>query len=195
MRTSTSIIDTVPETLAAVEAWLDTSETLSEKPNKLVEGSAVLNEASSAVKRAGPSRNKPSDRLIQLIDPNPTEATVFISYKRLDWDEFVRPLILRLYNGGIPVWVDQYCLEMGKNWHSEIDTALDKCGRLILCITPEAVASRFVAKEYRYFDTVGKPYYPLMCRETKLPPTLALTQYASYGKASIDRLIRLLKNR
>lgn len=118
--------------------------------------------------------------------------TVFVSYSRRDWSEYVLPLIERLNKEGITTWVDQHLLKNGDNWLDEINYALEKCNRLILCISPEALASRFVKMEYRYFVAQGKQVYPLICRETPLPIELQGIQYLPYQK--LDDLIRLLSS-
>lgn len=115
--------------------------------------------------------------------------SIFISYSRRDWESHVRPLVERLRQAGFSVWVDQHLLQGGQDWRDEINHALDRCGRMILCVSPDALESKFVRLEYRYFLDENKPIIPIICRETKLLPELRPLQYIAYD---MDALIRLL---
>jgi len=132
----------------------------------------------------------------QIVVPELTPDSVFISYKRIDWDEFVRPLVSSLRQHGIPFWVDQYLIENSQEWWDEINRALKICQRMILCISPEALQSDYVKTEYRYFINnahLDKKLYLLMCREAELPAELQVRQYSSYDR--LPELIHLLKRR
>lgn len=119
-----------------------------------------------------------------------TPDTIFVSYTRTDWDSFVKPLVKKLQESKVPYWVDQYLIEGGSDWLDEINSALRTCERMILCVSPESLASRFVRMEYRYFFIRGKKIYPLICREADLSAELETIQY--YGYAHLNRLIQQL---
>lgn len=134
------------------------------------------------------------DRRIEV--PALSPDSVFISYKRTDWDEFVHPLVDILHQHGIRYWVDQYLLEGGDDWLDEINRALATCRRMILCMSPAALESRHVKLEYRYFFNnagAGKTLYPVMCRPTPLPAELQVINYYPYQR--LPDLIDLLKRR
>lgn len=122
--------------------------------------------------------------------------TVFVSYRRSDWDVFVHPLVEFLFQEGINVWIDQSLLEGGQDWLDKINQALDECSALLLCVTPEALKSRYVRLEYRYFIHHEKPIIPVICREANLPAELLGIQSLNYGENSklIERL-RLVLNK
>jgi len=122
--------------------------------------------------------------------------TVFISYRRSDWDVFVHPLVEFLLQEGINVWIDQSLLEGGQDWLDKINQALDECSALLLCVTPEALKSRYVRLEYRYFIHHEKPIIPVICREANLPAELLGIQSLNYGENGklIERL-RLVLNK
>lgn len=122
-----------------------------------------------------------------LVTVNP----IFISYRRSDWDMFVNPLVGRLRAEGLSVWVDQHLLEGGDDWLDEINKALRVCERMILCVSPEALESRHVKLEYRYFFNNGKKIFPLVCREAELPAELQTIQYYPFKR--LEDLIRVLK--
>ncbi|MBE2271710.1 MAG: TIR domain-containing protein [Anaerolinea sp.] len=115
--------------------------------------------------------------------------TIFISYSRRDWDSHVRPLVERLRQAGYSVWVDQHLLQGGQDWRDEINHALDLCGRMILCVSPDALESKYVRLEYRYFLDENKPIIPIICREAKLLPELRVLQWLPYD---FDALIGVL---
>jgi len=118
---------------------------------------------------------------------------LFISYSRLDWNEYVAPLVNRLQKENVKVWVDQYLLQGGQDWLDKINEALEKCNALILCVSPEAIASKYVKMEYRYFFDENKPVIPFICRDTKLPAELRRVQYLRYSELS--ELVQLLKKK
>ncbi len=119
---------------------------------------------------------------------------IFISYKRVDWDRFVEPLIAHLRAENLDWWVDQHLIEGGDDWMDEINRALKECECMILCVSPEALESRHVKMEYRYFFNIGKPIYPLICRlPDELPAELQIIQHYPYTE--LDRLLQQIKLR
>lgn len=134
--------------------------------------------------------------VINAARPTTTERSsspIFISYSRIDWDQFVKPLIMRLEVEGLPYWVDQHLIEGGDNWIDEIGKALKNSDRMIVCISPDALESEFVQMEYRHFvlRRKTKKLYPLMCRSSELPFELEAIQYYPYSR--LDDLVNLLK--
>ncbi|NJL93845.1 MAG: toll/interleukin-1 receptor domain-containing protein [Anaerolineae bacterium] len=126
---------------------------------------------------------------VEVVQHAPSH-TIFVSYAREDWDELVKPLVDQLTEAGLDVWVDQKIIRGGENWWDAINTALESCGRMVLCVSPTALNSRFVKTEYRYFILNDKPLYPVILRETKLPPELAVIQYYRFNQR--DQLIEEL---
>ena len=118
--------------------------------------------------------------------------TIFLSYKRTDWDAFVKSLVDRMRSRGLSVWVDQHLIEGGDDWQDKIDLALRICSRMVLCVSLEALKSRHVKLEYRYFWNNNKKLFPVICREVELPPILQSIQYFQYSR--VDDLIELLSD-
>ena len=116
--------------------------------------------------------------------------SVFISYYRSDWEKYVKPLADSLAASGIKVWVDQYLLQGGDDWLDKINEALEKCNRMIICVTPSALQSKYVKMEYRYFFHHNKLLVPLICEKTQLPAELEGIQYLDYE--DFAKLLRLL---
>lgn len=112
--------------------------------------------------------------------PDENAITIFVSYSRTDWDDFVEPLIQHLEAEGFRIWVDQHLIEGGADWLDEINEALESCQAMILCVSPTALASRFVKMEYRYFLQENKLLIPIICQQTKIPAELRGIQYLLY---------------
>lgn len=128
---------------------------------------------------------------VRSADFSPTTKEVFVSYSRKDWTAHVQPLVDHLENAGINVWVDQHLLEGGQDWLDEINKALDRCTCLLLCVSPDALDSKYVKMEYRYFVEENKPIIPVICREAKIPAELRSIQHHPY--ANFDGLVERLK--
>ena len=86
---------------------------------------------------------------------------VFISYARSDGEEFADTLRTRLEVEGIPLWQDRVGMEGGHDWWLQIVEALNKVEFMILVMTPAALQSPIVQKEWRYARQQGVCVYPV----------------------------------
>src|SRR5438876_11483647 len=86
---------------------------------------------------------------------------VFLSYARADGEPFATELRHRLEAENIPLWQDRVGLEGGKDWWQQITDALDKVEFLVLVMTPAAMQSETVRKEWRYARQQGVCVYPM----------------------------------
>ncbi len=129
---------------------------------------------------AEPTRAAP-DNSRDLVDEQPP-PDIFVSYSRRDWDEFVEPLVASLRENGLSVWVDQHLLQGGQDWMDEINHALKMCRLMILCVSPDALQSRYVKLEYRQFFNTNKPILPVICHPAELPAELGGIQYLPYDE-------------
>lgn len=145
----------------------------------------ALENARNAQRHIAAERPEPS--LAEILKQN----TVFISYSRLDWVDYVEPLVNFLIREGFNVWVDQNLLLGGENWLDIINEALAHSTYMILCVSPRALASPYVKFEYRYFFHHQKPLIPLICEPTPLPAELLNYQNMPY--AALERLAKLMK--
>ncbi|HSL55519.1 MAG TPA: toll/interleukin-1 receptor domain-containing protein, partial [Pyrinomonadaceae bacterium] len=96
-------------------------------------------------------------------NPKPTKARsgVFISYARDDGEEFAKLLRQRLHGEDISLWRDRESMEGGRDWWLQITEALDQVEFMALVITPEALKSDTVRKEWRYARQQGVCVYPI----------------------------------
>lgn len=87
---------------------------------------------------------------------------VFVSYARRDGEAVARELRERLAGMGIPLWRDREGLEGGRDWWLQITDALDRVVFLVLVMTPAALASELVRREWRYARQRGVTVYPVI---------------------------------
>jgi len=100
-----------------------------------------------------PNRSKP-----KRTEPR---QGVFISYARSDGQEFAADLRRRLAAKGIKLWQDIVAMEGGRDWWLQITDALDHVEFMALVITPNALKSEIVRKEWRYARHQGVCVYPI----------------------------------
>src|SRR5438067_2167584 len=87
---------------------------------------------------------------------------VFISYARADGEDFASNLRIRLQAEGIPLWQDRIGLEGGRDWWQQIVEALNHVEFMVLVMTPGAMQSPTVRKEWRYARQQGVCVYPVI---------------------------------
>ncbi len=120
----------------------------------------------------------------------PEPRVAFISYSRDDWRGFVSDLVSDLSNASQQVWIDQEYVLGGDDWLDAIGEALDVCDTLLLVLSPEALASRNVRMEYRYFFRMEKPIIPILYSHVEqLPFELATINYLDVTKGSRETLL------
>jgi WD40 repeat protein len=95
-----------------------------------------------------------------LINPSPR---VFISYARTDGEYFTSTLRDRLTKEEpeITLWQDRMDMEGGVGWWRQITDALESVEFLVLVMTPAAMRSPIVQKEWRYARQQGVCVYPV----------------------------------
>ena len=74
---------------------------------------------------------------------------VFLSYARYDGEPFATELRHRLEAEHIPLWQDRVGLEGGRDWWLQIVEALDRVEFMVMVMTPAALESPTVHKEWR----------------------------------------------
>lgn len=136
-----------------------------------------------------------------MIEASPEKSdqndpVAFVSYSRYDWDGFVSGLVSDLNKASQTVWVDRDYILGGDDWLDAIGEALNVCDILLLVLSPEAIASRNVRTEYRYFFKQEKPIVPIMYRQVDLPFELATIHnldFTTGGTNSFEELLRILE--
>lgn len=101
---------------------------------------------------------------------------IFVSYARED-ASLILPLSRALLDQGVDLWVDQLRISPGAHWDKSIEDALDCCAKMLLFLSPAAVASEEVLSELRVALNQGKPVVPILCQPCRIPRQLLLIQY------------------
>jgi two-component system NtrC family sensor kinase len=125
------------------------------------------------------------------LDSQNEARTIFLSYSRDDWEQFVYPLVERLNTAGLNVWTAQHLSIGGQEWFDQTNEALANADLMVVCVTPDSMKDIYVRMEYRYFLREKKPMMLLICQESRLPQELLDTQQLPYTDASI--LVEWLK--
>src|SRR5215510_15060839 len=86
---------------------------------------------------------------------------VFISYARSDGEAFAHRLRQQLEKQNIRLWQDRLGMEGGRDWWLQIAEALDNVAFMALVVTPNALKSDIVRKEWRYARQQGVCVYPI----------------------------------
>ena len=74
---------------------------------------------------------------------------VFFSYAKSD-REPARKIAHQLREAGFQVWDPDEEILPGADWSSELKMALDSAGAVVVFISPDAIASRWVSHEIEY---------------------------------------------
>jgi serine/threonine-protein kinase len=117
---------------------------------------------------------------------------VFISYARSD-AAFVGLLAERLKGLGVPVWTDRDILS-GDNWDRSVEAALQDATKMLVVMSPAAVASENVQDEWSYFLEKRKPVYPFVYQPCELPFRLRRRQYAASSGDLLTDVARILES-
>lgn len=88
---------------------------------------------------------------------------IFISYARADGEQFAEALYNELSEESYDVWWDREALRSrGAGFLQEIRDAIDKVDRVLLVVTPGAIESPYVEKEWRHALSICKVVIPLL---------------------------------
>jgi hypothetical protein len=93
------------------------------------------------------------------------------------------------------VWIDKDFIEGGDDWMDAIGQALQACDTLLLVLSPDALSSKYVKMEYRYFFRQEKPIIPILCRQVEsLPFELATLHYVDFTQEDRAKSFSALLN-
>ena len=115
---------------------------------------------------------------------------VFLSHNHADKPR-VRRLAERLkaagvhMDAGLRLWLDEWVIQAGDIIALKVDEGLEQSRVLLLCISPAALASGWVALErstavHRDPANAGRRFIPLLLGDCALPATLAKYKYVDF---------------
>ena len=101
---------------------------------------------------------------------------IFLSYSRKD-KSFAEKLANDLKKAGYVVWWDISAIEGGDRWAQEIESGITQSEVLALIVSPNAIASEWVEKEFIFASKRGMKIVPLLYEHCELPIWLLNLQY------------------
>ncbi len=116
------------------------------------------------------------------------EYDVFLSHNHADKPR-VRRLAERLKAAGVRVWLDEWVIQAGDIIALKVDEGLEQSRVLLLCLSPAALASGWVALErstavHRDPANEGRRFIPLLLGNCALPDTLRRYKYVDFREES-----------
>jgi GTPase SAR1 family protein len=121
---------------------------------------------------------------------------VFLSHNQADKLR-VRQLAERLRAAGLRVWFDEWVIQPGDDIYLAIERGLEASRTLLLCLSPAALGSDWVALErstvlFRDPANAGRRFIPLLLADCKLPDTLRRYKYVDYREETQPAFDQLL---
>ncbi|MBN1342580.1 MAG: TIR domain-containing protein [Phycisphaerae bacterium] len=121
---------------------------------------------------------------------------VFLSHNAKDKPR-VRRLAERLKQAGLRVWFDEWNVGPGDIIALKVDEGLDQSRVLLLCVSPNALASGWVALErstaiHRDPANEGRRFIPLLLADCELPDTLRRYKYVDLREEADSAFAELL---
>jgi len=107
---------------------------------------------------------------------------IFASYSREDQDQ-VFPIVDKLRERGLNIWIDQEGIHGAKLWSQEIVNAIEGSKILILFASAKAFASKNVTKELALASESDKHILPIFIEEAEIPAAM------KYQLAGIQHLV------
>lgn len=117
---------------------------------------------------------------------------VFISYARRD-RRFVTSLKNQLQESQLATWLDLDDIRGGGEWQKVIDDALRSAAALVVVMSPDAEASRYVTYEWAFALGAGVIVIPLLRKPTDIHPRLASIQFIDFTTQSDKQWLKLLE--
>lgn len=120
---------------------------------------------------------------------------IFMSYSRRELG-FVDDLVKKLEGENYHVWLDYRALIPGSPWNVQIDKGLKEADTVLLVISKAAVASEYVAMEWRHFLETSKRVILLIFEAVDLPKELEKFEWVDFRgsyRAGLDELFSQLK--
>jgi hypothetical protein len=88
-------------------------------------------------------------------------ADIFFSYSHAQ-SEYATRLVNRMCWQGFDVWLDNLEIRPGENWQAEIDDAIEQCTVVLVLMSPEASASKYVQYEVGSALRQGRKIFTLL---------------------------------
>jgi TIR domain/Domain of unknown function (DUF4062) len=100
------------------------------------------------------------------------KSRIFISYSSKDQQFVDEQLYRKLKQSGHHAWLNTESIPKGEAWYDEMSKGLSETDLLILVVSENAVASKWVSEEWKTFLKMQKKIVPLLLRECKVPQAI-----------------------
>jgi len=117
-----------------------------------------------------------------------TDKQIFISYSRAN-RTFALELRQKLTSLGFKLWRDIEDMPIGEKWWQAIQEAIQACESLVLCVSPESLASPNVTDEWHYARELGKRVMPVVATDvdfSKVPRWMSRIDWADFRPGAKD---------
>ncbi|MCU0499518.1 MAG: FHA domain-containing protein [Anaerolineae bacterium] len=134
------------------------------------------------------------------IEPGGLLDSVYLIYARQDWEHVVAPIVDRLYQEKIDVWVEQYLTPGGGDWQAANEQARSECWLLLVVVSQEALESEHILKTWRHFHNREKPVILILHEDVERLPIGAnkahkIVYNALLPESSLKQIIHEIKQR
>lgn len=120
---------------------------------------------------------------------------IFISYSRKD-ETIMRRICEALAAHQLTYWVDANDLKPGtRSWRKAVEQAIENAGCLVVLLSPDAKASKWIEAELDYADSHGKMVFPVLIRgnrATSAPLGVSTAQMVDLVSTDFDSGIHSL---
>lgn len=96
------------------------------------------------------------------LDPGRLLNHMFLLYTRPDWEKLAAPLMVKMQDAGLEVWVDQYLVQGTDDWLKAIEQAAKECSVMALVLSRQSTSNPYVKLAYRKFVMTNKPIIPML---------------------------------
>ncbi len=120
---------------------------------------------------------------------------IFMSYSRRELG-FVDDLVDKLETQNYHVWLDYRALIPGSPWNVQIEKGLNEADTVLLVVSKAALASEYVALEWRHFLKMNKRVLLLIFEAVDLPEELEKYEWVDFRgnyQAGLDELFSQLQ--
>ena len=129
------------------------------------------------------------------------DPKIFVSYSREDHNQVI-PIVDKLRERGLNIWIDQEGIHGAKLWSQEIVQAIESSKVFILFASTKAFTSKNVTKELALASESDKHILPIFIEDAQIPTEMKyqlagiqhLVHQTGHSDQTIDSILRTLAN-